>query len=151
MIEMQIEMIVVIPLNRRRDEVLAWRGAVRLGIKSGNRHSHRVQENTWNLVPRKRLTRKWIDQRAGACGKIAGAFGKRGHVADARDAFMTPEAFVIAKQERSILSDGTAKRSSELVALILGLRNASLSEEVACVEGAVTEKFPCAAVQGVGS
>src|ERR1700730_5718715 len=120
MIEPYIEMIVAVPQSRRRDEVSKRYVAIGSRVQRRDCFAYGVDEQIGDLVSRKGLLRERIDRRAEqTLRKVTTPFRKSRHIGDASDSLADSRAFVVDKEECSVLDYRTAQRKAKLVALIL--------------------------------
>ena len=74
--------------------------------------------------------------------------GGRRHEADARDAFLVAQPFIVGEPEGAVADDRATGRAAELIALAFGLGRAKfLREEVVGVERVVAHELVDAAAQ----
>src|SRR5262249_11948798 len=102
MIQTDVEMVIVVPLDRRAYKILARRRPVGKRIERGDRRGNRVDAVLGDETSRKRCAGKQVNGRGSASGKIAGSFQRRGNVGGLGNALTYAPAFVIQKEKGAI-------------------------------------------------
>ena len=80
--------------------------------------------------------------------QVAGPVGVGGNIGDKGIAVFAPPALVVNEEEHFVMDDGTAHGSAEDV---LNETRTPTTEQLRCVQAAVTEIFECVAMEFVGA
>src|SRR5690242_5908186 len=101
MIHLHQELVGIVSLLRRRDEVSGLRDQIRLREEVKDLGAHRVHFHRYRV--------------AVLVHKVACTLLERGHISDASYTRASPETFVVEEEKRAVGNDGTAQRAPKLV------------------------------------
>src|SRR5215467_8857755 len=116
MVDARVELIVILRLDGRGDEVCSRRRTVGQGIEIRDFGAGGVLEEGRQLVSLNHTTRGWIDDvEAGALRKIARALESCRYVGHQRLTSVEAQAIVVDEKESAIFADWSAQGHAELV------------------------------------
>src|SRR5215471_4036930 len=152
MVYSDIKMIVAIPLDRRRDEVLERHIAIRRRIECRYSTADRIDELIRNLVSWKRLLGEGIDWRCEqALRKVTVPLCHRRHIRDSSYSLPDARTLIVGEKECPILHDRPANSASKLISLVPRRRFAGGRKEIPRIQCAVSKELIAAAVHRIRS